>query len=165
MSTPSGPRPKTLALGEEARRLKNTKGMSQTAIADRLGVKPKQVERALRAAREVSGEAQPRVRRAQAQLRSPRQVFPLGWQERAACRGMDLVLFFGTGREGAAARERREKKAKAVCAGCPVRTECLDTAIGRPDKYGIWGGLSEDERATERRRRQQRARLDEQKAS
>jgi WhiB family transcriptional regulator, redox-sensing transcriptional regulator len=38
-----------------------------------------------------------------------------------------------------------------------VRNECLDYAISRPEKYGTWGGLNEDERASERRRRMRRA--------
>lgn len=76
-----------------------------------------------------------------------------GWQERASCRGMDLYVFFGPEGERQPERERREKRAKAVCAGCPVRTECLDYAVGRPEKYGTWAGLNEDERADERRKR------------
>ena len=54
-------------------------------------------------------------------------------------------------------REIRERKAKQICMGCPVRTECLDYAVSRPEKYGTWGGLNEDERASERRRRMRRA--------
>ena len=51
----------------------------------------------------------------------------------------------------------RERKAKAVCASCPVRLECLNYAVARPEKYGTWGGLNEDERSAERRRRMRRA--------
>ena len=51
----------------------------------------------------------------------------------------------------------RERQAKAVCAACPVRSECLGYALTRPEKYGTWGGLNEDERASERRRRMRRA--------
>src|SRR6516162_3223543 len=54
-------------------------------------------------------------------------------------------------------REIREGKAKAVCAACPVRAECLTYAVSRPEKYGTWGGLNEEERASERRRRMRRA--------
>ena len=63
------------------------------------------------------------------------------WQERAACRGMDVVLFFGPEGERGPGRERRERKAAQVCAGCPVREECRTYSIGRPEKYGTWGGL------------------------
>ena len=56
-----------------------------------------------------------------------------------------------------AEREVRERKAKTVCAACPVRAECLTYAVSRPEKYGTWGGLNEEERASERRRRMRRA--------
>jgi WhiB family redox-sensing transcriptional regulator len=80
-----------------------------------------------------------------------------GWQDDAACRGRDVVLFFGPDGERQPEREIRERQAKAVCAACPVRTECLSYALGRPEKYGTWGGLNEDERSSERRRRMRRA--------
>ncbi|WP_443029626.1 WhiB family transcriptional regulator [Spirillospora sp. NBC_01491] len=80
-----------------------------------------------------------------------------GWQDAAACRGKDLVLFFGREGERAAEREVRERKAKKICEGCPVRTDCLDYAVSRPEKHGTWGGLDEDERVAERRRRTRRA--------
>ena len=50
-----------------------------------------------------------------------------------------------------------ERKAKVVCAACPVQSECLTYAVSRPEKYGTWGGLNEEERASERRRRMRRA--------
>jgi len=73
-----------------------------------------------------------------------------GWQDAAACRGKEVVLFFGPDGERQPEREIRERKAKAVCAACPVRAECLTYAVSRPEKYGTWGGLNEDERASER---------------
>lgn len=30
--------------------------------------------------------------------------------------------------------------AKSLCAGCPVRTLCLDTALARREPWGVWGG-------------------------
>jgi len=80
-----------------------------------------------------------------------------GWQDAAACRGKDVVLFFGPDGERQPEREIRERKAKAVCGACPVRAECLTYAVSRPEKYGTWGGLNEEERASERRRRMRRA--------
>lgn len=79
------------------------------------------------------------------------------WQQDAACSGEDLGLFFGPDGERTAAREIREEKAKAICAQCPVRTECADYAIAKPEKYGLFGGLNEDERASVRRSRMRRA--------
>jgi WhiB family redox-sensing transcriptional regulator len=80
-----------------------------------------------------------------------------GWQENAACRGEDTVLFFGPDGERQPEREEREKRAKVVCAGCPVRGECLGYAVSRPEKYGTWGGLNEDERQPVRRKAMRKA--------
>ena len=94
------------------------------------------------------------------QVRRQSAVLPRpnwGWQDDAACREEDLILFFGPDGERQPEREIRERKAKAVCAECPVRTECLNYALSRPEKYGVWGGLNEEERAAERRRRMRRA--------
>jgi WhiB family redox-sensing transcriptional regulator len=80
-----------------------------------------------------------------------------GWQDDAECRGEGLWLFFGQPGERTFERDRRERAAKAICAFCPVRRECLDYALHKPEGDGLWGGLNEDERAAERRRRQRRA--------
>lgn len=81
------------------------------------------------------------------------------WQDDAACRGEDLVLFFGPSGERQPEKDVRERKAKAICAQCPSRAACLDYALSRPEKYGTWAGLNEDERASERRRRMRRTNL------
>lgn len=64
------------------------------------------------------------------------------WRERAACRGIENPdrLFFADINNRPAVRE-----AKAVCAGCPVRAECLEFSL-RNAEYGIYGGLHERER-------------------
>lgn len=69
------------------------------------------------------------------------------WFEQAACRTQDRRLFFEGDRESTARRDRREQAAKAVCAVCPVRRECLSYALSIPERYGIWGGLNSRERA------------------
>jgi hypothetical protein len=33
-----------------------------------------------------------------------------------------------------------------ICAGCPVRVECADYAVRAREPYGVWGGLSEEDR-------------------
>ena len=33
-----------------------------------------------------------------------------------------------------------------VCASCSVRVECADYAIRAREPYGVWGGLTEEER-------------------
>jgi WhiB family redox-sensing transcriptional regulator len=61
------------------------------------------------------------------------------WMERGACRGEDRDLFFPV--LGASTA-----RAKAVCSGCPVRSECLDYATADPEIAGIWGGTSAKQR-------------------
>jgi len=38
-------------------------------------------------------------------------------------------------------------EAKAICAICRVRRECLTFALRTGQHHGIWGGTTEDERA------------------
>jgi len=66
------------------------------------------------------------------------------WRESAACRFLDTELFFPIGKAGRAIEEIQ--RAKAVCAGCPVRQPCLTFALDTHQGYGIWGGYDEDER-------------------
>jgi WhiB family redox-sensing transcriptional regulator len=66
------------------------------------------------------------------------------WLKQAACRGMDLRVFFPAGGESI-------KEAKQVCRRCSVRDECLMFALSLPeveDQVGVYGGVS----ATGRRR-------------
>jgi WhiB family redox-sensing transcriptional regulator len=70
-----------------------------------------------------------------------------GWQAEAACRGEDATLFFAPNYfERRGEKDRREAKAKAICARCPVRQPCLDYALRTRDPHGVWGGLNELER-------------------
>ena len=59
-------------------------------------------------------------------------------------------LFFPVGSVGPALAQIAE--AKAVCTRCPVREACLRFALSTGQGYGIWGGLTEDERRNLRRR-------------
>lgn len=68
------------------------------------------------------------------------------WQSQANCLGVDPDLFFPE--RGASTAE-----AKAVCAGCVVREQCLEYALANGEKFGIWGGTSERERRVIRRER------------
>lgn len=64
------------------------------------------------------------------------------WHADALCKEFPSVSWFPE--QGVDART-----AKAICARCPVRVECLAAAVARGEKFGIWGGLS----AAEVRRR------------
>jgi WhiB family transcriptional regulator, redox-sensing transcriptional regulator len=68
------------------------------------------------------------------------------WQLRGLCRGKDSSLFFHPEGERGAARSAREASAKEVCMRCPVRAECATHALAVREPYGVWGGLTEDER-------------------
>ncbi len=69
------------------------------------------------------------------------------WQLHAECRGMASSFFFHPEGERGPARARREAQAKAVCFQCPAMAACRDHALQVHEPYGIWGGLSESERA------------------
>lgn len=69
------------------------------------------------------------------------------WQLRGACRGEDSALFFHPEGERGSSRDARDDKAKVVCRSCPVVRECLQYALMTREPYGVWGGLSESERA------------------
>ena len=68
------------------------------------------------------------------------------WQLRGACREVDTVLFFHPDGERGSARARRQAAAKAVCADCPVLEACRRHALAVHEPYGVWGGMSEEER-------------------
>jgi WhiB family redox-sensing transcriptional regulator len=68
------------------------------------------------------------------------------WQEHGSCRSADPTLFFHPQNERGSARRSRDLAAKKVCASCPVRIECADYAVRSREPYGVWGGLTEEER-------------------
>ena len=76
------------------------------------------------------------------------------WHAKAACAETPTDEFFPVGSSGPALEQIA--KAKAICATCPVASKCLEYALSTGQNDGIWGGMSEDERGAERRRRQRR---------
>ena len=68
------------------------------------------------------------------------------WQYKGACRDLDPEMFFHPDGERGPRRRNRENAAKAVCASCPVIAACRAHALAVQEPYGIWGGLSEDDR-------------------
>lgn len=68
------------------------------------------------------------------------------WQQSAACLSADPELFFPVSGTGPSLRQAEQ--AKAVCARCPVRQECLAYAVATRQQHGIWGGLTEGGRRT-----------------
>jgi WhiB family redox-sensing transcriptional regulator len=83
------------------------------------------------------------------------------WQLEGACREADPRLFFHPEGERGPARRKRDEAAVKVCATCPVLQECRNHGLSVREPYGVWGGLTEEDReeiyAQERRaRREQR---------
>lgn len=67
------------------------------------------------------------------------------WAMRGSCRNIDPDSLFV---QGAA-----QNRAKLICQGCPVRTECLADALDNRIEFGVWGGMTERERRALLRRR------------
>jgi WhiB family redox-sensing transcriptional regulator len=89
----------------------------------------------------------------------------------AACKGGDITKWFpdfiddegddvfddGTVFESYGDTDEHYAEAKAICAECPIREECLDYAMEHRIRYGLFGGLTPIERRRiERRDRRKR---------
>lgn len=77
------------------------------------------------------------------------------WWEAAACRTADPDIFFSVSAVGPGREEIT--RAKAVCAACRVRRECLQFAIATRQVHGVWGGTTEEERRLHVRDERRRA--------
>lgn len=66
------------------------------------------------------------------------------WMEESACLKKDPELFFPIGETGPALLQ--EEDAKAVCARCLARVECLQRALRLHAMDGVWGGMTARER-------------------
>src|SRR5437762_1689260 len=70
----------------------------------------------------------------------PKQVSPPDhWQDRSACYGLDPEVFFPTTEEEAGL-------ALSYCGVCSVREMCLAWAVRNGERYGVWGGTTEQYR-------------------
>jgi WhiB family redox-sensing transcriptional regulator len=63
------------------------------------------------------------------------------WQDRGACANQGTQAWF-VRYEGS----RSADATKRICAGCPVRRDCLASALLFGEEYGIWGGLDSQQR-------------------
>jgi WhiB family redox-sensing transcriptional regulator len=68
------------------------------------------------------------------------------WQLDGACTDVDPTMFFHPEGERGPARRQRDADALAVCAACPVVSACRAHALTVREPYGVWGGLSENDR-------------------
>ena len=71
---------------------------------------------------------------------------PPAWMLDATCRTVDPELWFPDDDPWQAQAARR------VCQSCPVVAECAEYAIHRYIPFGIWGGMTADDRRDYRRR-------------
>ena len=82
--------------------------------------------------------------------------------ETVACRGADISLFYRAEGEKPEARDKRARRAVALCQACHARDECLEAAMDEEKdgggRHGIRGGLTEAERKTLQATRATRAR-------
>lgn len=101
------------------------RGMSAEVIADMLRLAEKSIQR---------------------YLADPCPELPEGlddsWRLQSACRGKD-PRFFETERE---TLPEHRAEGKRICAGCPVKFECLRYAEENHERHGLWGGLTYSER-------------------
>ncbi len=67
------------------------------------------------------------------------------WHQWAACRGVGAARFV------IAHGAQYDGGQRQLCASCPVREQCLETALGDPDLVGLWGSTTQTERRAMRR--------------
>ena len=74
----------------------------------------------------------------------------LEWRMLGACRGLDASIFY-------AEDDDEAEIAKQVCLECHVRDACLEFALSKREKIGVWGGATERERRRILRQRRRSA--------
>jgi WhiB family transcriptional regulator, redox-sensing transcriptional regulator len=75
----------------------------------------------------------------------------MDWRHKAICKDEDPELFFPIGKAGRSIA-LQVADAKVVCDRCPVTTDCLSWVLKSGQDGGVWGGMSEDERRSLKRR-------------
>jgi len=75
------------------------------------------------------------------------------WRRDAACRDLDIDIFFPFDEMEGASLE-----AKEICETCPVVDTCLQYSLATNQAEGVWGGLDANERRRMRRRIRDQAR-------
>lgn len=63
----------------------------------------------------------------------------IAWRSLGACRGLDPEIFFPETAE-------QIEQALEICDGCGVRVACLEHALARREKVGVWGGTTDKDR-------------------
>jgi WhiB family redox-sensing transcriptional regulator len=68
------------------------------------------------------------------------------WQYDGACRDADPESFFLEPNMRGLNKRTKELNAIKICNTCPVKQECLDHALSIPEYFGVWGGMTEEQR-------------------
>lgn len=79
------------------------------------------------------------------------------WRSGGACDASDADLHYVdaqelvdehgfTTKDAKAFLSEAEEMAKAICRSCPIRSRCLNAAMANEEEFGIWGGMTVDER-------------------
>lgn len=74
------------------------------------------------------------------------------WRNRSSCNGLGDLMFPDAEQPNRDLHDAQVTKAKQVCRGCPVATDCLNYALTTGETYGIWGGMTDHERRALKRR-------------
>ena len=68
------------------------------------------------------------------------------WRSLGACQEHPIELFFHSEDTPRGQRRRNEREAVSICGDCPVLQTCRDHALSTGERYGVWGGLTENQR-------------------
>ena len=74
------------------------------------------------------------------------------WRDRAICVGVETKVFF----PDMVSSDKVWIRARELCSECPVRNDCLESALrfeDLEDKWGMFGGMTPHERASIRDKR------------
>jgi len=128
-------------LHEVAARIKA--GESHAAVAEELGLQPSALAHRLLNGgyRWETGESETEARRRELKeyLRTRLLTHQEPWMDDALCKQVDPELWFPEKGQTAA-------EAKAVCALCSVKAECLQYSLKNRERFGVWGAVAERDR-------------------
>ncbi|WP_333619066.1 WhiB family transcriptional regulator [Dietzia sp.] len=68
------------------------------------------------------------------------------WRTMGACQSQPVELFFHSEDTPRGQRRRNERDAARICEECPVLATCRAHALRTGERYGVWGGLTENQR-------------------
>jgi WhiB family redox-sensing transcriptional regulator len=84
-------------------------------------------------------------------MRRDRSIHDRTWVADALCRHTDIDFYPPDDRDGPRGPSKLELRAIAVCQHCPVVFDCLAYALDADERYGVWGGLTAQQRGSMKR--------------